>query len=234
MGNLGTNFTAVGVGEYVLGNGVECWVVGFVNENGGRVPHLFPKFTLEQRVAEYDLDPTDITGVLDMVLHEPYIPDPTDMRNFDTDAAKKAGLTVAAARSFGRVKAGSAVPVHLANAPDRATARAAHLARVADIKNTITIKSGRGAGILSKGDTTDPLQMIVANHGVDPDRVKARAAYVEALMGHRAGDEKAARLMISSPGGLPVPIPATQPAMPYDDAVRRRGLTVALLDAPRE
>jgi hypothetical protein len=230
MGNLGTQFTAVGVGEYVLGNGVECWVVGFLNERKERVPHLFPKFTLEQRIAEYDLDPTDITGVLDMVLHEPYIPDPSDARNFDNDAAKKSGLTVAAARSLGRVKAGTAIPVHLGNAPDRATARQAHLARIADVKITIKINSGKGPGILSKGDTTDPLQTIVANHGVDPDRVKARAAYVESLIGDRAG-KTVTPMLVTKPGGLPELNSTLQrPDLPYDSSVRRRGLSVALLD----
>lgn len=230
MGNLGTQFTVQSVEEYTLGNGVDCWTVIYLNERKERIPHLFPKFTLEQRVAEYDLDPTDIAGVLDMVLYEPHVPDPLDPRNFDTDAAKKAGLTVAATRSFGRVKAGSAVPVHLANASDRATARQAHLARIADVKNSIKINSGRGQGILSKGDTTDPLQTVVDNHGVDPDRVKSRAAYVEALIGQRAGKSNAARMFIPSPGALPTVNLLQRPDMPYDDAVRRRGLTVALLD----
>lgn len=234
MGNLGTQFTAVGVAEYTLGNGIDCWVVGFTNERGENVPHLFPKFTLEQRVAEYDLDPTDIAGVLDMVLHEPYIPDPLDVRNFDTDAAAKQGFKVAAARSFGRVRAGTPIPVHLANAPDRATAKAAHLARIADVKNTITINSGKGKGILSKGDTTDPLQTIVANHGVDPDRVKVRAQYVQALIDQRAGKADALKMMVPSPGALPVAGPNRRPDLPYDTSVRRRGLTVALLDVPQE
>lgn len=230
MGMLGTQFTAQGVDEYVLGNGVECWVINFTNERREKVPHMFPKFTLEQRIAEYDLDPADITGVLDMVLHEPYIPDPLDVRNFATDAAAKAGHTIAAARSFGRVRAGANIPVHLAIAPDRASARAAHLARIADVKNNITIRSGKGAGILSKGDTTDPLRTILDNHGVDPDRVKVRAQYVQALIDQRAGKADALKMMIPSPGAIPVLGPTRRVETPYDNAVRRRGVTVALLD----
>lgn len=227
----GNQWNITGVEEYILGNGVECWVVMNVNERGEKWPHGFPKFTLEQRIAEYDLDPTDAAGALEMVLHEPHIPDPVDFRNFANDAAAKAGLKVASKRQLTGVRMGVTVPVHLGNAPDRATARQAHQARVAEVKTRFKINSGKGAGILSKGDTTDPLLEILDNHGVDPERVKVRAQYVEALMGHRAGDAKAARLMIPTPGGLPVPIPDSRPAdIPYDTSVRRRGLTVALLD----
>lgn len=222
---LGTQFTVTEVAEYTLHNGVDCWIVKFLNEKGGKIPYTFPKFTLEQRVAEYDLDPTDITGVLDMILHEPHVPDSTDVRNFATDAGVKAGFTVAAAKSKGMVRAGQLVPLHLGNAPDRATARQAHLARIADIKTTITVKSGKGAGILSKGDTTDPLTTIVANHGVDPTRVASRAAYVQAIM----TGSTAPRMVMSSPGAVPV-APTTMPTPIYDPAVRRRGLTVTLLD----
>lgn len=234
MGNLGSEFTAQGVSEYILGNGVDCWVVGFINERDEKIPHLFPKFTLEQRIAEYDLDPDDISGVLEMVLHEPYIPDPSDVRNFDTDAAGKKGLTVASPRGFAQVRRGTQVPIHLMNAPDRATAREAHLARVAEVKNKVKIKSGRGQGILSKGDATDPLQRIVENHGVDPERVKARASYVRWMMAINRGEgDPSAKVRMEKPGGLPV-APLVLPPTEYDSSIRRRGLTVALLDSPQE
>jgi hypothetical protein len=231
---MGTEFTILSVGEYTLGNGVDCWELMRVNERGEKWPHLFPKFTLEQRAAEYDLDPADVTTLLEMVMHEPHIPDPTDYRNFDDDAAGKKGMTIASKRGFGRIRAGARIPIHLHNAPDRATARDAHLARITEAKTRVKFNSGKGKGILSKGDTTDPLQTIIDNHGVDPERVKARAAYVEAILADRQGKPLDTRLVISSPGEVPVVLQSSRPALPYDTAVRRRGLTVALLDLPQE
>lgn len=225
---IGTQFTLIGVSDYILGNGIECWVIGQTNENGVKYPYVFPKFTLEQRVAEYDLDPADIEGVLDMVLHEPHVPDPMDYRNFNTDAAAKAGLTVRANRGHAQVRVGQTVPMHLHNAPDRATARQAHQARIAEVKNRITIKWGNGKQIFAVASPNNPLKPIVDNHGIDPQRVKARAAYVQAMMG-----SSGPRLRINKPGGIPVADPG-KPNLPYDPSVRRRGLTVALLDLPQE
>lgn len=231
---IGTQFTVREVDEYTLGNGVECWVVKLINERGEKYNHIFPKFTLEQRIAEYDLDPADITGAIEMVLYEAHIPDPTDYRNVETDAAAKRGLTVTSVKSKGMIRAGQLVPVTLHTAPDRVTARQAHQARIDEVKTRITISSGKGVGILSRGDLTDPLQLIHANHGVDPDRVKSRAAYVQYLMAVNQGfGNPDDQLFMTSPGGIPVKT-MVRPQQPYDPAVRRRGLTVALLDSPQE
>lgn len=229
---VGTQFTVISVGEYTLGNGVECWKVMLVNERNLKFPHFFPKFTLEQRAAEYDLDPTDITGLIDLILHEVHIPNPQDAFNFATDAAAKIGLTAASPRSIAEVKKGQQVPVTLHTAADRATAKKAHLARLDEVKSRITIKSGKGKGLLSKGDTTDPLQKIVDNHGVDPERVKLRAAYVDELMAGIQGKLQGKAMMrLQEPGGMPMRSPQGQRAeTPYDSSVRRRGVTVALLD----
>lgn len=227
---MGTKFTLTTVDTFVLGNGVECWKIMQVNERQEKYPYVFPKFALEQRAAEYDLDPTDIPTLLDVVLHEPHVMDPMDYRNFDNDPAAKKGLTVATKRMFTQVGKGTRVPIHLHNAPDRATAWQAHQARLDEVKTRITLKSGKGAGILSKGDTTDPLREIIDNHGVDPDRVKVRAQYVEAMMASVQGRASSGRPMrMAQPGGLPV-APQAVPTTPYDSSVRRRGLTVALLD----
>lgn len=227
---IGTRFTLTAVDSFFLGNGVECWKIMHVNERQEKYPYVFPKFSLEQRAAEYDLDPTDIPTLLDMVLHEPHVMDPMDYRNFSTDPAAKKGLTIASKRRFAQVAVGSEVPIHLHNAPDRATAWLAHKARLDEVKTRITLKSGKGAGILSKGDTTDPLQQIIDNHGVDPDRVKVRAQYVEAMIASVQGRASSgAPMRVRQPGGLPV-APPVAPTGPYDSSVRRRGLTVALLD----
>lgn len=47
-------------------------------EDGSTVSgkHVFPADTLEWRAAEYDLDPTDLDTLLDIVLYEPFLEEP--------------------------------------------------------------------------------------------------------------------------------------------------------------
>lgn len=228
--DIGSVFTISGVTEYTLHHGVECWVVGLVNERGQKYPHQFPKFAIEQRIAEYDLDPADIAGAIDLILHEAHIPDPTDPKNFATDAAAKKGMMAGSVKAMGAISKGQQVPLHLTNAPDRATAREAHQARIDEVKTRITINSGKGKGLLSKGDTTDPLQVIVANHGVTSAGVTARTSYVNWLMAANQGKvDRASQMFIQTPGAHPVSLPIDTKTG-YDTSVRRRGLTVALLD----
>jgi hypothetical protein len=228
--DIGSVFTISGVTEYTLHNGVECWVVGLVNERGQKYPYQFPKFAVEQRIAEYDLDPTDIAGAIDIILHEPHIPDPTDSVNFATDAAAKKGMMAASVKARGAIKRGQQVPLHLGNAPDRATAKAAHQARVDEVKSRITFNSGKGKGLLSKGDTTDPLKTILDNHGVTDEGLSARTSYVKWLMAAGQGKvDRTNQRFIQTPGAHPVTIPIDTKTG-YDTSIRRRGLTVALLD----
>lgn len=232
--DIGSVFTISGVTEFTLHNGVECWVVGLVNERGQKYPHQFPKFAIEQRIAEYDLDPTDIAGAIDLILHEAHIPDPTDPKNFSTDAAAKKGMMAASDKARGSVKKGQKVPMHLGNAPDRATAWVAHQARIAEVKTRISFNSGKGKGLLSRGDTTDPLKTIVDNHGVTAEGVAARAAYTQwAISAKEDKPDRANQRFVRSPGAVPTPMPIDTKTE-YDSSVRRRGLTVALLDLKQE
>lgn len=163
------------VEEWVSGSGTECWMVGYRRPDGALHSHVFPKFTLAQRVAEYDLDPSDVDTILDVVLHEPFIADPTRESNHATDPAAKKGMTTTAKRAEGRVKKGDQVPVWLFNADTLDDARAAHLERVRHCKaNTIRIapaNAGARAG--------DPLDVIRAAYRHDEDDVRRRREQVE-------------------------------------------------------
>lgn len=207
MKQFGTEFTIDEVKEYTLPNGVECWIVMMRQSDGGLIPHYLPKFAIEQRIAEYDLDPTDIAGVLEILLHEPWVADPTEPRNHANDPAAKRGMTTAALKAKGSIKVGDTVPIHLSNARDRATARQAHMHRIEEVKSRITINSGKGVGRLSPGDTTDPLQKIVDNHEVTEEGVKARAQYVEwRLKVEHEGPDVPGQMMVKEPGKPPINI----------------------------
>lgn len=50
------------------------WGVAVVKEDGSRFLKTFPHSTLEWRAAEYGIDPDDKDTLLDVILHESYIP----------------------------------------------------------------------------------------------------------------------------------------------------------------
>ncbi|MFG1709250.1 hypothetical protein ACFLIM_39270 [Nonomuraea sp. M3C6] len=54
------------------------WGVATVRPDGGRILHTFPHSTLEWRAAEYGIDPADSDTLLDVILHEPYLPNEDD------------------------------------------------------------------------------------------------------------------------------------------------------------
>lgn len=95
---------------------VDCWQVVTRAKGDGGITHLFPKDTLEWRAAEYGLDPSDVDGLLDVVLHE---------QLFDHDTATEAERALRSARST-------------------ADARASHTALIAAVKAQHRIALGAG------------------------------------------------------------------------------------------
>jgi hypothetical protein len=144
-----------------LTNGAPRWAVHHVDQDGNGGGYVFPKDSLEWRAAEYGL--TDADEILDIVLHEPYLPDAPDR----DDAAARAGLVTSTGPE--------AEPITLLNATSTADAATAHRLRIADAKR----RSGR---IAPPGKGKDPLDVIRANHGIDAERVRAKR---EAIDVHR-------------------------------------------------
>lgn len=160
-------YTVQAVSEYWPNPDTPCWAVDMIKPDGTGHRHVFPQFTLEQRAAEYDLDPTNVDLLLDVVLHEPYAPHPDDPLKGE-DPAAAAGMLSPALVSRGTARKGDLVPTTLYTAPDAATARAAHLLRVEHGKaHNIKVAGPKGK--------KDPLDVIRSNHGIDPARVAAKA-----------------------------------------------------------
>lgn len=129
------------------------WQVLYEVAAGGGVrttAHVFPESALGWRAAEYGIDPADTQTLLEIVLHEPH------MVGHDHTS-----------------------PDFLYNC-DRATARRALLARVAEVKQRVSV--------------TDPdghLAAIHAAHVVDPADHAAKCAYTDHIRarGHAPGPD---------------------------------------------
>ncbi|MFI1166572.1 hypothetical protein ACH4UM_23950 [Streptomyces sp. NPDC020801] len=165
------DFTVESVDTYWPNANMECWAILMTRPDGTGHAYVFPKFTLEQRAAEYGFDPTDIDTLLDVVLHEQFVHSPGGP---DTeDAAARQGMLSPALTPSGIARKGQMVPTDLFNAPTIADARAAHLARVTDAKQN------RGRVQPSAKGRPDPLDRIRAEHGITPEGVAARARVVD-------------------------------------------------------
>lgn len=149
--------TVDSVGER-LTRGAPRWTVHMVDQDGNGLGYVVPKDMLEWRAAEYGL--TDVDEILDIVLHEPWIPDQPDR----DDAALRAGLVTSARPD--------AEPVTLFNAASTADALAAHRLRIADIKQTRV-----RVGPPDKG--RDPLDVIRTAHGITAGGVRAKRELVD-------------------------------------------------------
>lgn len=150
-------YTIDGVTERTRGSSPR-WAVHMVDQDGAGSGLVFPHETLEWRAAEYGL--TDVTEILDMVLHEPHLPDAPDR----DDAAVRAGLVTSTAPD--------AEPITLFNAPSTADALAAHRLRIADAKAS-------RAQVHPSGKGADPLDVIRERHGIDPARMRAKREAVD-------------------------------------------------------
>lgn len=206
----------------------QCWAVRQQRPDGDHHVTVFPTSSLEWRAAEYDIDhttPDGINTILDMLLHEPWIPDPREDRHTDPATAKN--LTVHAAQDIPGPAAGGPPAVTLHNAPDRATARQAHLERIAHAKRTrVAVTAGPAAGArrtAAAKAATDPLDIIRRHHGITPEGVAAKTEIVEQTRRQLAlpqlpAEDEAIRV---SPDSFTTPV--WDAAVPRRDEAHRRG-----------
>lgn len=182
------------------GEEVTCWRVIAKDATGAGVTHIFPHATLAWRAAEYGIDPADTEALLDVILHEPFLPDLDDPDEAAQDPAARAGMTVPARKARGRIRKGDPVPVRLHNADTIADARQAHLMRIDAIKDTVRIDVPAGK------DRDHPLKPI-HDTPVDPAKVTDFAGRVDEARRKHRGER----------------IPRNpQPDVPVDETVTRR------------
>ena len=171
------NYTVTRVREYYPNPMTACWQLMILKPDGYGHGMAFPKATLEYRAGEYGIDPEDTETLLDIVLHEPFLPDLSDPASHATDPAWQLGVKGRAPYSLGRIRAGDTVPADLWTAASINDARTAHLTRIDHVKtNIVRVTSAVKTGAASARGS-DPLDLIRA-HPINPDRVKAHAAVV--------------------------------------------------------
>lgn len=134
----------------------DLWYVQYEDPEGTGHTHVFPKSTLEWRAAEYGL--TDPAEILDVILHEPHIPDPTPRSGFRslTNPVKRAAV--------------APEPVTLYTATSTSDARDAHLER---------IEATKTAKVCVTNPPSDPLAVIREAHGITADGLRAKREVVD-------------------------------------------------------
>lgn len=148
--------------EYTISDVAEdtergLWQVTYKSPAGEARHHTFPKTTLEWRAAEYGLD--DVDEILDIILHEPYVPTEQPAAPVSLIAAQAKPGTQAAAR------------ITLYTAESTAQARDAHRQLIAEVKAShVRVSPPKGA---------DPLDHIRRRHGITPDGLRARREQVD-------------------------------------------------------
>jgi hypothetical protein len=175
------------VDEFFPNPTTECWRIICRKPDDTFHYHFMPKVILENLAAEYRIDPRDIDTLLDVALHQSFVPNPLGP-GMSTDVAAAAGMTAPAVITSGTIRRGDMVPLTLYNSPSTAQARAAHLLRCQHTGVRIVPPTGRA----------DPLDAIRAAHGISTRRVRAKEQVV---------DVDRWNLQY---GGLPVDIPQDQ------------------------
>lgn len=167
------------IAEHMGSDAVPVWRVRSVDRAGHMHEHIFPHVTLAWRAAEYDIDPTDTAALLDIILHEPFLPDLDDPAEAASDPAAAAGLTVRSSAARGGAQP-AAEPVRLQNAPSLGAAREAHLLRIAHAK-------AHRVGVVTPKGKADPLAAIKAAR-IDPVQVAELAVRVDELRRQYRGE----------------------------------------------
>ncbi|WP_433235560.1 hypothetical protein ACQPYK_25555 [Streptosporangium sp. CA-135522] len=154
--------------------------------------HIIPHSTWEWRCAEYGVDPNDMDTLLDIVLHEPWIPDPNDVLSLADPAAAAV------------LEDTHGLPTCWTPAVSDTVRLQAQLARVEAVKRhrvrmepeTQQVRQGVLAYVgVDKVAPADPLEPIKSLTRLDPVRVESRRL---ALNWYRDNLQKPARPMWDS------------------------------------
>lgn len=151
------------------------WGVPLVRPDSKSIMAVIPHSTLEWRAAEYAIDPDDVDTILDVILHEPWIPRPDDPF---AAANPTIAMVIDAIRDL---------PTCWTRGVPDDERRAAHLARISAVKKLIVRveaapQADRQAALQFVGSArvapADPLAPIRAAR-LDPIRIESRRLAVE-------------------------------------------------------
>lgn len=112
------------------------WEIHVQLEGGGKIMHLMPKEALHWRAAEYGIDPTDVDTLMEVLLHEPFLPTQDQEQ---ADPALKA----------------KAKP-RLIDADNTAQAKADHLDRVKNCPAKVIVRGSKALDPIRQGHKANP------------------------------------------------------------------------------
>lgn len=130
-------WNVIDVQEYWPSPNTPCWAIRMTDGNLHRI-HLFPKMTLAARSIEYEIPERETDVLLDIVLHEGFVPDiylPEMVAG--QDPAVPAGIVVPSPMNIHQVSIGDEVGATCHTADTLGDGRAAHLLRVEEAKNGV-------------------------------------------------------------------------------------------------
>ncbi|MEV1003394.1 hypothetical protein [Nonomuraea sp. NPDC050202] len=160
-------------------------VYQYAPANAVEIHHALPHTLLEWRCALYGLDPDDVPTLLDIAMHEPYIPDRNDMLTRTDPGAVKV------------LEATRGLPTCWTPGVPEHERRAAYLERIRLVKeHRVSMEAApralRAEALAYVGSARvappDPLEPILSLVRLDPVRVESRRMAVEWLRAER-GDQ---------------------------------------------
>ncbi|PRX90816.1 hypothetical protein [Allonocardiopsis opalescens] len=165
-----TEYTVESVTTAEPAPGHPCWRIRYRRADGEAHEHVFPADCLEWRMAEYGVDAAE---ALDMVLAEPFIPDPADPARVREDVAVAAGFYAPALVARPGVAVGDTMPSTLHTADSITEARAAHRLRVAAARQRVPL-----------ADPDKLLDQVLAESPTDPEVIAVMADHVTRARAH--------------------------------------------------
>jgi hypothetical protein len=173
------------VNQLATDDGAEpMWGISRVRPDGVPHMHIIPHSTWEWRCAEYGIDPDDMDTLLDIVLHEPWIPDPDD------------ALSMLQPGAAAVLKETRGLPTCWTSGVPDADRLAAHLARIESVKTNRVVMVAETQEMrqgvvdfvgLAMTVPEDPLEPVKTLTRLDPARVAARRKSVDYYRAGRSG-----------------------------------------------
>ena len=193
----------------------ELWEVHCRDEADEVHIHFFPDVALEWRAAEYGIDPGEVETLLDIILHEVFIPDVTQLVNAEEDPAAKAGMFGEAVGSEAHafLSQQKIMPVHLYNTTNVDKAREAHLMRIEHAKKNV------GAFVKHPDKKSDPFKKFADEYEMDNQLIERAGKLVSRT--RKGLVEKAKQERLSARALRAAPKPHQKK---YDEYFKKQGI----------
>ncbi|MFE9742968.1 hypothetical protein [Streptomyces sp. NPDC006477] len=214
--------------------------IHYTTDEGKNYIHGMPESAPSHYAAAYgvDMGASDAADqILDIILHQHHIPDPTLPANRESDVAAKLGFKTRIVNHREYME-NEEVPITLYTAESTAQAREVHMLRIAEVKKKflyvpfteVPAKNLRSSAAqmfhmteLEKGKVGHPYGEWRKNHGVTEESLEYHQAYVEVMRAHARGKQPADKFLTR------ISRRREQPdTRPKQDAIVRQSLAIRI------